>query len=98
MRHASGVSWRGGCWSSARRACCARRRPTGMMCMTNKTAIVSDANDGWVAFVGAGPGDDGLLTLRGARLLGAARLIVAEAELAERLRHLFAADATLAEP
>src|ERR1700730_8361167 len=39
--------------------------------------------DGWVAFVGAGPGDDGLMTLRGARLLGAAGLVVAEAEVAD---------------
>ena len=49
--------------------------------------------DGWVAFVGAGPGDDGLMTLRGARLLGAASLVVAEAEVADRVRHLLAAEA-----
>jgi uroporphyrinogen III methyltransferase / synthase len=61
-----------------------------MMCMTD--------TDGWVAFVGAGPGDDGLMTLRGARLLGAANVIVAEPELAERVRHLFTAKAVLAEP
>src|ERR1700761_38501 len=54
--------------------------------------------DGWVAFVGAGPGDDGLLTLRGARLLGLAGLLVAEAELADRVRHLLAADVTVTEP
>jgi uroporphyrinogen III methyltransferase/synthase len=54
--------------------------------------------DGWVAFVGAGPGDDGLMTLRGARLLGAAHVIVAEAELAERVRHLCTADAEVIEP
>ena len=54
--------------------------------------------DGWVAFVGAGPGDDGLMTLRGARLLGAAGLVVAAAEVADRVGHLLAADAVVAEP
>jgi uroporphyrinogen III methyltransferase/synthase len=38
------------------------------------------------------------MTLRGARLLGAADLVVAEADVADRLRHLFAADASAAEP
>lgn len=54
--------------------------------------------DGWVAFVGAGPGDDGLMTLRGARLVGAASLVVAEAEVADRVRHMVAADAAVTEP
>ena len=54
--------------------------------------------DGWVAFVGAGPGDDGLLTMRAVRLLGAAGVIVAEPEVADRVRHLIAADAHVVEP
>src|ERR1700746_2819877 len=58
----------------------------------------AESRDGWVAFVGAGPGDDGLMTLRGARLLGAASLVVAEAEVADRVRDLLAANAAVAEP
>src|ERR1700733_12740440 len=63
-----------------------------------RLGVPGEARDGWVAFVGAGPGDDGLMTLRGTRLLGAASLVVAETEVADRVRHLFVADAAVAEP
>jgi uroporphyrinogen III methyltransferase / synthase len=54
--------------------------------------------DGWVAFVGAGPGDEGLLTMRGARLLRAAGVVIAQPEIADRVRHLLTADVTVTEP
>jgi uroporphyrinogen III methyltransferase / synthase len=54
--------------------------------------------DGWVAFAGAGPGDEGLVTVRAARLLGEAGLVVAVPEIADRVRHLLGADAQVAEP
>jgi siroheme synthase len=63
-----------------------------------KTAAGANLEDGWVAFVGAGPGDDGLMTMRGARLLGGASIVIAEAEVADRVRHLIAADAAVVEP
>lgn len=61
-------------------------------------AVAPGTQDGWVAFVGAGPGDDGLMTLRGARLLAAASLVIAEAEVADRVRPLMAAEAAVAGP
>ena len=62
------------------------------------TAAGANVEDGWVAFVGAGPGDDGLMTMRGARLLGGASIVIAEAEVADRVRHLIAADAAVVPP
>jgi uroporphyrinogen III methyltransferase/synthase len=52
---------------------------------------------GWVAFAGAGPGDEGLLTVRAATLLGEADLVVAEPELMTQLGKLVRPGAEIAD-
>ncbi len=56
------------------------------------------AKPGLVAFVGTGPGDASLLTLRGAELLGQADLIIGGPELTRRLAHLLPDGATIIDP
>ena len=48
---------------------------------------------GLAALVGIGPGDDGLLTLRAARLISAADLVIAAPWVSERVAHLLRGDA-----
>jgi uroporphyrinogen III methyltransferase / synthase len=53
---------------------------------------------GWVAFVGAGPGDESLLTVRAATLLAQADLVVAGPELIAQLGKLVNPDAEITDP
>jgi uroporphyrinogen III methyltransferase / synthase len=63
---------------------------------TGKTGKQAAAHSqGWVAFVGTGPGDEGLLTVRAADLIGRADLVVAAPWIGEQLSHLLKPDATL---
>ena len=51
------------------------------------------ASAGRVAFVGAGPGDEGLVTLRAAALLAEASLVVGHPDVVDRVRRLIGPDA-----
>jgi uroporphyrinogen III methyltransferase/synthase len=62
-----------------------------------KAGRTAAAKSGLVAFVGAGPGTEGLLTVRAAELLAQADLVVGSPELTGRLGHLLRADAVVSD-
>ena len=65
-------------------------KPTGANAAERQAA-------GRVAFVGAGPGDEGLLTVRAAELLARADLVVADPELMAQLGKLASPEAEIAD-
>ena len=65
--------------------------------MNPRSTQKSEGKAGLVAFVGAGPGDDGLLTVRAADLLAHADLVVAGPELAGQLERLVPAETAVAD-
>ncbi|HLK72650.1 MAG TPA: uroporphyrinogen-III synthase [Streptosporangiaceae bacterium] len=66
--------------------------------MSISQGSIEQSPAGWVALVGAGPGDDGLVTVRAAELLAQAGLVVAPADLAATARRHMDAQARLTEP
>ena len=66
--------------------------------MSSQGDSVNPEAAGWVALVGAGPGDEGLLTVRGAELLASAGLVVAGPDLAGLARRHMTPQARLADP
>ncbi len=65
---------------------------------TSSAARNSAKDAGWVALVGAGPGDESLLTLRAAELLAQADLVVASPDLAAKLNARMPEDAEITGP
>src|ERR1700734_2236282 len=66
--------------------------------MQGQESSVEQPPAGWVALIGAGPGDEGLLTVRAAELLGQASVVIAGPDLAAIARRYLRQDATLADP
>src|SRR6202030_3982967 len=66
--------------------------------MHGGTEAEEQPSAGWVALVGAGPGDEGVLTVRATELLGQAGLVVAPADLTGVARRHVRPDARLTEP
>ncbi|GAA2131330.1 uroporphyrinogen-III synthase [Nocardioides bigeumensis] len=52
--------------------------PSGSSSRSGKTRTLGTTSRGWVAFVGSGPGDPGLLTVRAVELLREAEVVVTE--------------------
>jgi uroporphyrinogen III methyltransferase / synthase len=60
-----------------------------------KSAKAQQPSPGWVAFVGTGPGDASLLTVRAYELMGRADLVVAEPWISEQMASLIRPEATI---